>query len=153
MYYYSLTSIKIQKCVKNFININICLCVTDSSQFNIMLELLGIFSWGCWNATGELLDCSGICSGCNDRWVTEEFLELIEYTKLSSPESFSCAPKSFWKLYCSCLNNIIFGKLYVSNNINICLCVTDSSQFNITGDFLGIFYWRCWNAAGELLKY
>ena len=27
---------------------------------------------------------SGICSGCNDRWVTEltieEFLELIEYT-------------------------------------------------------------------------
>ena len=29
---------------------------------------------------------SGICSGCNDRWATEltieEFLELIEYTKL-----------------------------------------------------------------------
>lgn len=24
--------------------------------------------------------CSGIYSGCNDRWTTEEFLELIEYT-------------------------------------------------------------------------
>ena len=40
------------------------------------------------------------------------------------PKNTMCNSISF-------LNNIMLVTLYVSNNINICFCVTDFSQFNI----------------------